>query len=305
VTLNTTHTGAGTYNTDTWSFTGTGNYNNIAATTITDTITPANTSITYTGDMLVGAPNSFNLKAQLTSSAGTCQSAQSIRFFLDDNPTTSTADGQWIIPGTFTTNSSGLVTGTASTTGWIPGVYDIKAEFQGTVNCNPSVSEMSPLVVYDPSAGFVTGGGWINSLAGSCKLSSCTDATTGKATFGFVSKYLKGANVPTGNTEFQFQAGGLNFKSTVYEWLVVSGSSKAQYKGSGTINGGGSYGFLLTANDGGNSGVDKFRIKIWDKGLGDGTTTVGVVYDNKMGLPNDIDTASPQDIGGGSIVIHK
>ena len=35
---NTTHVMAGTYNTDSWSFTGTANYNNIAATTITDCI---------------------------------------------------------------------------------------------------------------------------------------------------------------------------------------------------------------------------------------------------------------------------
>jgi hypothetical protein len=37
VTLNTTHTNAGTYS-DSWSFTGTANYNDIASTTITDTI---------------------------------------------------------------------------------------------------------------------------------------------------------------------------------------------------------------------------------------------------------------------------
>src|SRR6185369_17210806 len=34
----TTHTPAGTYATDSWSFTGTANYNDIAATTITDSI---------------------------------------------------------------------------------------------------------------------------------------------------------------------------------------------------------------------------------------------------------------------------
>src|SRR5213075_2074171 len=38
---NTTHTNAGTFNTDTWSFTGTANYSNITATTITDTINKA------------------------------------------------------------------------------------------------------------------------------------------------------------------------------------------------------------------------------------------------------------------------
>jgi hypothetical protein len=37
----TSHTNAGTYSSDSWSFTGTANYNDIAATTITDTINKA------------------------------------------------------------------------------------------------------------------------------------------------------------------------------------------------------------------------------------------------------------------------
>ena len=55
--------------------------------------------------------------------------------------------------------------------------------------------------------------------------------------------------MPTGETEFQFQAGNFNFHSAVYRWLVIAGA-KAQYKGTGTINGSGNYGFLLTATDG-------------------------------------------------------
>ena len=72
---------------------------------------------------------------------------------------------------------------------------------------------------------------------------------TGKANFGFVSKYQKGAKIPTGETEFQFKAGDLNFHSESYQWLVVAGA-KAQYKGNGTINNLGSYGFMLTTIDG-------------------------------------------------------
>jgi hypothetical protein len=148
--------------------------------------------------------------------------------------------------------------------------------------------------VYDPSAGFVTGGGWIMTPAGSYTLDP---SLSGKATFGFVSKYLKGANTPTGNTEFQFHAAGMNFSSTVYEWLVVSGSL-AQYKGSGTINGSGNYGFILTATDGqltGGGGTDKFRIKITNKATGT------LVYDNNFGAT---DTDPPTTvIGGGSIQI--
>jgi hypothetical protein len=120
---------------------------------------------------------------------------------------------------------------------------------------------------------------------------------TGKATFGFVSKYEKGKTYPTGNTEFQFHAGNLNFKSTSYEWLVVSGPL-GQYKGVGTINGAGNYGFLLTARDGqapGGGGIDKFRIKIWAIGG-------AVVYDNALDAAEDSDASTA--LGGGSIVIH-
>jgi hypothetical protein len=71
---------------------------------------------------------------------------------------------------------------------------------------------------------------WINSQLGSYRPDQ---SLVGKATFGFVSKYKKGATIPEGETEFQFHVASLNFHSTVYEWLVVSGAAKAQYKGSG------------------------------------------------------------------------
>jgi hypothetical protein len=151
------------------------------------------------------------------------------------------------------------------------------------------------VVVYNPSAGFVTGDGWITSPAGAY---TTNPALTGKATFGFVSKYEKGAKVPTGQTEFQFQVANLNFHSASYDWLVVAGA-RAQYKGSGTINGIGDYGFMLTAIDGqinGGGGVDKFCIKIWDKATGT------IVYDNKMGKDDNGNDAT--ELGGGSIVIH-
>ncbi len=117
------------------------------------------------------------------------------------------------------------------------------------------------LAVYDPIAGFITGGGWINSPWGGY---TPNPSLTGKANFGFVSKYKKGAHTPTGVTEFQFKVADLNFHSNTYEWLVVAGA-RAQFKGVGTINGGDNYGFMLTAIDGaiaGGGGVDRFRIKI-------------------------------------------
>ena len=204
-------------------------------------------------------------------------------------PITFSGTGLTFTPNPSSTGSSGEATTTAQTS--IAGVYTITGT--ATTPFDP-VSDTWTLVVYDPSGGFVTGGGWIYSPAGAYTLNAELE---GKATFGFVSKYQKGANVPTGNTEFQFRAAGMNFKGTSYDWLVVAGS-RAQYKGTGTINGLGVYKFLLTAIDGqinGGGGVDKFRIKIWD--------STGVIYDNQLG---DADTADPSTvIAGGSIVIHK
>jgi len=198
--------------------------------------------------------------------------------------------------GTVTeTNGSGSAGGSHSYTA--AGVYTIKLTVADKDGGSGTSVTSQYVVVYNPSGGFVTGGGWINSPAGACVASP---SLTGKATFGFVSKYQKGATVPTGQTEFQFKVAGLNFKSTSYEWLVIA-SARAQYKGTGTINGLGNYGFMLTAIDGqinGGGGLDKFRIKIWDKDTND-----AIVYDNKLGAADD---AEPDTvIGGGSIVIHK
>ena len=175
----------------------------------------------------------------------------------------------------------------------VPAVVTVTAAYNGSNVHKPSSSTAEPVYVvfYDPEGGFVTGGGWIIAPTGSCTglgtTYSCSPSLTGKANFGFVSKYKKGANIPDGNTEFQFHAAGLNFKSTAYEWLVVAGS-KAQFKGSGTINGAGNYTFQLFANDN-SPGADEFRIKIWE------TSSGAMIFDNK----------SDQAIAGGSIVVHK
>ena len=214
-----------------------------------------------------------------------------------------TFDGGTTVNGNLTLNSdqkSGAVT--ASYTFTSAGVYNITLAVTdafsttgtaGTVN-NDNTSP-AYIVVYDPTAGFVTGGGWIMSNPGSYVANS---ALTGKANFGFVSKYQKGATVPTGETEFNFQVANFNFHASVYQWMVVSGS-QAQYKGTGMINGSGTYSFLLTARDGDLAGggiLDGFRIKIMDS---TGTT---VIYDNKIGTTDDL--ANTQNLGGGSIVIH-
>jgi len=189
-------------------------------------------------------------------------------------------------------NGSGSVSGSHPYT--IPGVYTIKLTVTDD-DGDSGESLFQYIVVYDPTAGFVTGGGWIDSPA---EAYTPDPSLTGKANFGFVSKYKKGQSTPSGQTQFQFKVASLNFHSTSYQWLIIAGVN-AKFKGSGTINGEGDYGFMLTATDGqlaGGGDIDKFRIKIWDK------LTDEIIYDNQLG--DSEDAGATQAIGGGSIVIH-
>jgi hypothetical protein len=127
-----------------------------------------------------------------------------------------------------------------------------------------------------------------NSVLFDVTVSGCQCELAGKASFGFVAKYKKGADVPDGQTEFVFRAADLNFHSSSYDWLVVTGSNYAKFKGTGTINGEGAYQFQLWAGD---DEPDTYRIKIWEE---DGSGKETVIYDNGMN----------QAIGGGSIVVH-
>jgi len=214
---------------------------------------------------------------------------------------------QWILdsivaPGTVTEPTStkpGTVKGTYTFSA--AGVYAVKmnvSDSSGATGIADAVGGVNALVVvYDPNGGFVSGGGWLDSAAGAY----VADRTlTGKANFGFVSKYFKSATNPKGETEFDFRTGNFNFNSLNFDYLVISGA-KAQYKGAGKVNGDGGYSFILTAIDGqatGGGGVDKIRMKIWNKSTG------AIVYDNQMGAADNADPITPLGEGS-SIVIQR
>lgn len=264
---------------------------NTSSCSFTVTVTNPNPVVTLTGPQSgavypVNTPVSFT--GTYTDAGGGTHTAQWMFDALTQTGTVTEPSG----------STPGTVSATYSFT--TPGVYFVKLTVNDSCGGTAQETQINGLdamvVIYDPNGGFVTGGGWINSPAGSYV---ANPSLIGKANFGFVSKYKKGATIPTGQTEFQFKAGSLNFSSTNYEWLVVAGA-RAKYKGVGTINGSGNYGFMLTAIDGqvsGGGGTDKFRIKIWDKNNGD-----AVVYDNQMGAGIDDDPVTV--LGGGSIVIH-
>jgi hypothetical protein len=217
--------------------------------------------------------------------------------FTDANlGTTDTAVWNWgdnsTSAGTVTeTSGSGTVTGSHSYA--VDGVYTVTLTVTNNLG-GSGQSVFQYVVVYNPSAGFVTGGGGITSPAGAY---AANPSLTGQANFGLNAKYKSGATVPTGNTDFQFPAANLTFQSTSYDWLVIT-TNQAQYQGSGTINGAGNYGFLVTAQDnGGGSTSDKLRLKIWDK-----NNNNAVVYDTQPGAAN---TAAPTTaLGGGRIQVH-
>ena len=370
----TTHTNAGDYTADAWTFTGNVNYND-ASGTVHDLIAKAEQTINFGAltDKLCG-DSPFTVNATASSSlpvnfiaAGSCSVSGNVVTIARDGLCTITAqqDGNQnynpapqvsqsftitnplpvvtitgpvsgtvaqvgapvLFTATFTDNAlacsaphtytwkfdnitmSGPVPlGTDGPTGSVslsysfavPGVYMVNLTITDTCAGVGSTNQVGGLdamvVIYDPYAGFVTGGGWINSPPGAFAANA---SLVGKANFGFVSKYKRGQSIPTGETEFQFKAGDLNFHSSVYEWLVIAGA-KAQYKGSGTINGAGDYFFMLTAIDGqinGGGNVDKFRIKIWNR------TTGAIIYDNQMGMDDNGNLTT--QLGGGSIVIHN
>ncbi len=124
------------------------------------------------------------------------------------------------------------------------GVYDVIVTVDDGKGGTASSTAFAP--VYDATAGFVTGGGWIT--------------TTEKSNFGFVCKYLNGATTPSG--QLQFKDGGMNFQCTAYDWLVVEDDGTAQFAGVGSINGEGSYFFIADITD----EQDRFQIQVYDTG---------------------------------------
>ena len=230
---------------------------------------------------------------------------------LDESATHTAVEWDW---GDGTTPSAAVVVSEengegdvslAEHTYFATGVYEIKLTMKDELYLSTIEESYKYVVVYDPSAGFVTGGGSINSPLGAYVLDP---ELVGQATFGFISKFLRtrtGENDLSGSTVFEFHAADLRFTSISYNFLVVK-NSKAIYRGLGlaTIEGKTrECGFMLTAQDGEDVGEDDlFRIQIWDGWNGDPAT--GLIYDNQTGEAALEMTAGTVINDGGSIIIH-
>lgn len=188
----------------------------------------------------------------------------------------------------------GSVSYSGAVSGLGVGVHDVCVRATGTdLAGSASVTDCHEVVVYDASAGFVTGGGWVASPAGAY---GPDGSLAGKASFGLVSKYHKGATTPSGRTQLSLPAAGMTFHSSGYDWLLVAEGS-SQVSGTGVVSGlgaayDGEWAFRLWAVDGGVSsgpGQDSLRIKIFR----DTASGEVVLYDS-----------AGADLGGGSVVVH-
>lgn len=193
-----------------------------------------------------------------------------------------------------------------------PGLYKLSLEYGN--GCATQTATMY-VFVSDPTAGFVTGGGWIHSpYSPEYELMQ----QGGKANFSLVAKYQKGGQAVKGN--LQLQAPSFRFVADAIEnqTLVIAGT-KAYFTGYGTLyrlDGGGGetqdsqqVGYLLSVTDGNadkKSGTDNFRLIIWT--INSDSSPGHILYDNQFScspgsLDHHLQACNP--IGKGSIVIHK
>jgi endonuclease/exonuclease/phosphatase family metal-dependent hydrolase len=162
------------------------------------------------------------------------------------------------------------------------GMYTITASVADDDGSSSSASVL--VIVYDPDAGFVTGGG--------------TSDTGGH--FQLNPKYLPHDQGPApGNGKVTVSADDLDLRSTGLDWLVVTADGKAAVKGTGTLNGQAGYGFVAYTID----DPDALRLVVWKLSAGAHPAN-DLIYDNHPGAGYDLDVSQPPAIGSGSVQVH-
>jgi hypothetical protein len=189
-----------------------------------------------------------------------------------------------------------------------PGTYAVTVTI--TDHCGAIDTYVYESISVFDRGGSVNGDGWFESRPG---YQVRNDRASGKAQFRFEAKYSSTSTVPTGSISFKFRTGGLDFRSSNLELLMIDGD-KATLTGSGKVNGVRDYSILISAVDvqatttstltstapqKGNSkkvkAADRVRIKISDP-------AGNVIYDTQLGAPDD--AIASNDLGGGSISVQ-
>jgi len=237
-TLMTSSLSAGTHSI-TAVFDGTSNYLSSSSGVLAQTVNQASTSTALTSNAnpsTYGQTVTFN--ATVTSAGGTPTGTVTFR------------DGATVL-ATVAVDSSGQAT--YMTSSLFIGAPSITATYNSDANFTSSTSTALIQTVVPPSSTEsvkVNGGGFI------------TLTTGGNGSFRLVGMVSK-SDVASGNVEYQDHDAGLNIKSSTITAVVVSGNHARMF-GTATVNGAGSFDFVVDVDDLGEpgAGVDKFRIQL-------------------------------------------
>jgi len=249
-----------------------------------DTAPPVTSNALATPDPVI-INTDVTITATVTDAGGS--NVASAEFNVDGGPFDDLAavDGAF---GGSTENVSLTLPASATPLLQTPGVHNIcirGTDFAGNIGASQCVL----FAVYDPSGGFATGGGGNNSPAGA-DLANPTGS--GPATFAFNPKYLpNNPTVPSGDLEYHYNAGNIIFKSTGWDFLVVTNGNRAQAQGTGTING---------------STVCKFSLDAWNSSFQPGNVDAfGLTVFNCAGGSGNRYVLPTAPITKGSIKIHQ
>jgi len=137
-----------------------------------------------------------------------------------------------------------------------PGIYTVSVKVGDRNGQGPTVSRT--VVVVERAAGTVGGNGWFESPAGANRKDL---GQPGRATFSLFAPPATGASASAAKARLQFRVGTLNFRSENME-QVAAQATRAQFEGSGKINGAGDYRFRLSTTAG-QGQPDRIGLKIW------------------------------------------
>jgi streptogramin lyase len=297
---------------------GADSYNIYRNGSLIDTITTSSTTF-YTDYLAPEGNNSYYVTA--VNTAGESGPSNTVSVLVDrtapvlgipswtNNPMTTTQTASVSVP--VTDNLSGVAYGeyylgttdpgqgsgtpmtlsnnnlTASFSGLTAGIYTVNFRAEDNAgNWSPVTTDY--LSVYDSTPqGLFSAGDRFTSPAGAFPQNA---SLTGNVTFGLVYKYR--GTIATGDRQFtmNFKAANLMFNATTVSTLVIS-NGMATLTGTGTINGSGSYNFLVTGTNGGG-----IRIQITDP-----SNNNNVIYDTQPGAPI---TAIPTTSVNGQVIVN-
>jgi probable HAF family extracellular repeat protein len=181
-------------------------------------------------------------------------------------------------------NGSGSATGNHRYAA--PGIYTISARVTDLGGKSATVTRS--VIAYD-TTGAARGSGSFMSPQGANRKER---SQAGMASFSFIAPApmdagAAAAKATAAKAELQFQAGSTTFHSRDVRPVAVQGR-RAQFEGSGTLNGASDYRFTLTTTAGGGAGpsqAGRFGLKIWHVDPATGAEVVD--YDNRQAGPGD------------------